>query len=418
MEKTTLSWCKSNIIDQKKINEYQNLVSQKHQEMHEYLVYPDSMGWLDLVSNYKEEKINEIEKYANKIKRSCDFLLVIGIGGSYLASRSLLEIFGHNLESYMFANSDNTKILFLGNNLSGAYWQTIMNIIGDRDLCVNVISKSGSTLEVKLAFSFIEKYLLDKYDISEVRERIYITSEDKNNNSLLELAKEKKYKVIYMEANIGGRYSLFTSVGMLPAAVANVNIRELIRGAKAAYNDFKEDNLNNNSAYQYAVIRNILYKEEKDTEVLVTYDPRFKYLAEWWKQLFAESEGKEGKGILPIHAEFTTDLHSFGQYIQEGRPHLFETILWADEESSLARVDQVNKIVQNAVYKAHTKAGIVNLELKVPQINEFNIGYLIYFFQKACAMSALILGVNPFNQPGVEAYKNELKKLDNSNFVL
>ena len=320
------------------------------------------------------------------------------------------------------------QILYVGNNLSPNYINDLINLIGNRDLSINVISKSGTTTEPAIAFRIFRELLENKYGIKEAAKRIYVTT-DKKNGALKQIAKEEKYTTFVIPDNVGGRYSVLTAVGLLPIATAGIDIDKLMQGAKFAQDKYSDKNVKYNDCYKYAVVRNILYKNEKNIELLVTYEPKLHYLIEWWKQLFGESEGKEGKGIFPTGAEFTTDLHSLGQYIQEGRRNLFETVINIkksqtditinQDEDNLDELnylvgkglDYVNKKAMEGAIEAHLDGGVPNIVLNIDELNEFAIGHLIYFFELACAMSGKILGINPFNQPGVEKYKTNMFKL-------
>ena len=320
------------------------------------------------------------------------------------------------------------KVIFVGNSMDPNYFNNVMEFIGDRDFSINVISKSGTTTEPAIAFRIFRECLENKYGIAEARSRIYVTT-DKEKGALKQLADEEGYEQFVIPDNIGGRYSVLTSVGLLPIAVSGINIDKLMSGALEAQEKYADSNLKYNQCYQYAVTRNILYKNNKNIEILVEYDLRFRFFIEWWKQLFAESEGKEFKGIFPTGAEFTTDLHSIGQYIQQGRRNLFETVLNIEkcdkdikikmDEDNLdglnylqgKSLDYINKVAMEATIKAHVDDDVPNVIINIEKLNEENMGHLIYFFELACAMSGSLLGVNPFNQPGVEKYKTNMFRL-------
>ena len=320
------------------------------------------------------------------------------------------------------------QILYVGNNLSPNYINELIEYIGDKDFSVNVISKSGTTTEPAVAFRIFREILENKYGIDEARSRIYATT-DRKKGALKTLADNEGYETFVVPDNIGGRYSVLTAVGLLPIATAGIDIDKLIQGAKIAEDRYNDSNLKYNECYKYAVVRNILYKLYKNTEILVNYEPKMHYFTEWWKQLFGESEGKDQKGIFPAGVDFTTDLHSMGQYIQEGRRNLFETVIEIEEPLSDITInpdddnldglnylagkglDFVNKKAMEGTIKAHVDGDVPNIVIKMKKLDEQNIGELIYFFEKACAMSGMILGVNPFNQPGVEKYKTNMFKL-------
>ena len=356
-------------------------------------------------------------------------MLVIGIGGSYLGARAIIEALTHTFYNYLPKEQRKTpQILYVGNNLNPNYLNDIIELIGNRDLSINVISKSGTTTEPAIAFRIFRELLENKYGLKEAKKRIYVTT-DKKNGALKQIADEEKYTTFVIPDNIGGRYSVLTPVGLLPIAVAGIDIDRLLEGAKFAQEKYLDQNLKYNSCYQYAVIRNILYNQDKNIELLVSYEPRLHYIIEWWKQLFGESEGKEGKGIFPTGAEFTTDLHSLGQYIQQGRRNLIETVIDIKQSESDMEIRQdednldelnylvgkglnyVNKKAMEATVQAHVEGGVPNFIIAMDQLNEFNLGHLIYFFELACAVSGKLLGVNPFNQPGVEKYKKNMFQL-------
>ena len=364
-----------------------------------------------------------------KFGEKCDIFLVIGIGGSYLGARAVIEALNNTFYNFLDNKTRKTpQVLYVGNNLSPNYLNDLIDYIGDKDICINVISKSGTTTEPAIAFRFFREFLETKYGIKEARKRIYVTT-DKEKGALKELAKEEKYTTFIIPNNVGGRFSVLTAVGLLPIAVSGINIDNLMEGARFACEKYSDSNLKYNECYRYAVIRNILYNEEKNIEFLVTYEPKMHYVIEWWKQLYGESEGKDLKGIFPAGAEFTTDLHSLGQYIQEGRRNLFETVLNINKTSSdieikldednldglnyLAgkKLSFVNKKAMEGTIKAHCDGGVPNILITMDVLNEHTMGQLIYFFEKACAVSGMLLGVNPFNQPGVEKYKTNMFQL-------
>ncbi|MDX8365884.1 glucose-6-phosphate isomerase [Cytobacillus sp. IB215665] len=381
------------------------------------------LGWVDLPTDYNKEEFSRIQKSAEKIKGDSEILLVIGIGGSYLGARAAIDMLNHSFYSSLSKEQRTTpQIIFVGNNISSSYMKDVMDVLEGKDFSINVISKSGTTTEPAIAFRIFRKILEEKYGIDEARKRIYATT-DQARGALKTLANEEGYESFIIPDDVGGRYSVLTAVGLLPIAVSGANIEEMMQGAQAASNEFSNSELEENGAYQYAVVRNVLYNKGKTIEMLINYEPSLQYFAEWWKQLFGESEGKDQKGIFPSSANFSTDLHSLGQYVQEGRRDLFETILHVEkprheltiEEASsdldglnyLAgkTVDFVNKKAFEGTMLAHTDGGVPNLTVSIPELNEYSFGYLVYFFEKACAMSGYLLGVNPFDQPGVEAYK-------------
>ena len=421
---------KNSGITQKSIMEYKAQVENIHKDLHKRANNEkDFVGWLDLPTNYDKEEFKRIKKAAKKIKKESDILVVIGIGGSYLGARAVIESLTSTFNNMLSTKQRKyPQILYAGNNLSSNYLNELIEYIGDKDFSVNVISKSGTTTEPAIAFRVFREILENKYGIDEARSRIYATT-DKAKGALKTLAENEGYEQFVVPDNVGGRYSVLTAVGLLPIAVAGIDIDKLMEGARVAQERYNDPNLKYNECYQYAVVRNILYKLYKNTEILVNYEPKMHYFTEWWKQLFGESEGKEEKGILPIGVDNTTDLHSMGQYIQEGRRNLFETVISINVPDSdivinpdddnldglnyLAgkKLDYVNKKAMEGTIKAHVSGDVPNIEIQMNKLDEENLGELIYFFEKACAMSGSILGVNPFNQPGVEEYKKNMFKL-------
>lgn len=402
----------------------QDTVKLAHHSLHEKTgAGNDFLGWIDLPENYDKEEFARIEKAAEKIKQDSDVFIVIGIGGSYLGARAAIEALGHSFYNQLSKEKRGTpQIIFVGNNVSSTYMMDVIELLEDKDFSINVISKSGTTTEPAIAFRIFRKLLEEKYGREEARKRIYATT-DKEKGALKTLANEEGYESFVVPDDVGGRYSVLTAVGLLPIAVSGIDIRAMMQGAQAARADFSTSELMENAAYQYAAVRNILYNKGKTIEMLINYEPGLQYFAEWWKQLFGESEGKDQKGIYPSSANFTTDLHSLGQYVQEGRRDLFETIIKVEtprkelliekEEQDLdglnylagKTVDYVNHKAFEGALLAHTDGGVPNLVVSLPQLDAYTFGYLVYFFEKACAMSGYLLGVNPFDQPGVEAYK-------------
>lgn len=385
------------------------------------------LGWLHLPSTYiKTEEYKKIKESAEKIRKDSDVLLVIGIGGSYLGARAVIEA----LHPTYFGptGKKETQVIFVGNNLAPNYINDVINYVADKDFSINVISKSGTTTEPAIAFRIFKEIMYQKYDIKEARERIYVTT-DAKKGALKKLADSDKYTTFVIPDDVGGRFSVLTPVGLLPIAVSGVNIDELMNGAIYAEEKYNDSLLQYNDCYQYAVLRNLYYDNGKNMEILATYEPRMHYFAEWWKQLFGESEGKENKGLFPVSVEFTTDLHSLGQYIQEGQRIMFETVLnFAKTETDITirpdednldnlnylagkKLSYVNQKAMEGTVTAHADGGVPNIIINIRELNAKNIGELIYFFEKACATSAKLLEVNPFNQPGVEKYKTNMFKL-------
>ena len=417
-------------ISQKSIMEYKEQVENIHKELHQKANdEKDFVGWLELPNNYDKKEFSRIKKAAKKIKKESDILVVIGIGGSYLGARAVIESLTSTFNNMLTEKQRKyPQILYVGNNLSPNYINELIEYIGDKDFSVNVISKSGTTTEPAIAFRIFREILENKYGIDEARSRIYVTT-DKERGALKTLADNEGYEKFVIPDNVGGRYSVLTAVGLLPIATAGIDIDKLMQGAQNAQERYDDPNLKYNECYKYAVTRNILYRLYKNTEILVNYEPKMHYFTEWWKQLYGESEGKDQKGIFPAGVDFTTDLHSMGQYIQEGRRNLFETVISIENPKSDITInkdednldglnylagktlDYVNKKAMEGTVKAHVTGDVPNIMLSIENLDEENIGELIYFFEKACAMSGMILGVNPFNQPGVEEYKKNMFKL-------
>ena len=415
------------LINNDEINKYEDMVKDIHNKLHDNCNSQDNfMGWLDLPINYDKEELEQIKICAEKVKNNSKYLLVIGIGGSYLGARAVIEA----LTSTFYNLRENSPIiLYVGNNLSTSYINDIIKIIGNDDFSINVISKSGTTTEPAIAFRIFKKILENKYG-NNASERIFVTT-DEEKGALHTIAKENNYQTFKIPNNIGVRYSVLTAVGLFPIAVANINVDKLLNGAIKAYNKYNNSNLNENDCYKYAVIRNLLYHKDKNIEIFASYEPRLHYFIEWLKQLFGESEGKNGKGIFPVGVEFTTDLHSLGQYIQDGRRNIFETVLnientnesitMTKEENNLDNLnylegltlDYINHKAMEGTIDAHVSNDVPNILINVDKLDEETIGELIYFFELACAMSGFILNVNPFNQPGVEKYKQNMFKLLN-----
>jgi glucose-6-phosphate isomerase len=395
-----------------------------HHSLHEQTgAGSDYLGWVDLPVDYDKEEFSRIQKSAEKIKDDSDILLVIGIGGSYLGARAAIEMLNHSFYNALPKEKRSTpQVLFLGQNISSTYMRDLMDLLEGKDFSINVISKSGTTTEPAIAFRIFRKMLEEKYGVEEARKRIYATT-DKSKGALKTLANDEGYETFVVPDDVGGRYSVLTAVGLLPIAVSGVEIEQMMKGAAEAREDFSKSELTENPAYQYAAVRNVLYNKGKTIEMLINYEPGLQYFSEWWKQLFGESEGKDQKGIFPSSANFSTDLHSLGQYVQEGRRDLFETVIKVQEprhelkiekaESDLdglnylagETVDFVNNKAFEGTLLAHTDGGVPNLIVEIPAMDAYTFGYLVYFFEKACAMSGYLLGVNPFDQPGVEAYK-------------
>ncbi|HHU75131.1 MAG TPA: glucose-6-phosphate isomerase [Clostridiales bacterium] len=386
----------------------------------------DFLGWIDLPINYDKDEFNRILKASEKIQKDSEVLLVIGIGGSYLGARAAIEFLRHNFYNSVSKEVRKTpEIYFVGNNISTRYMTHLIDVIGDRDFSINIISKSGTTTEPAIAFRIFKKLLIDKYGKKEAAKRIYATT-DKAKGALKHLADEEGYETFVVPDDIGGRYSVLTAVGLLPIAVSGADIKQLMEGAASMRGYCLDAPYEDNDALKYAAIRNILLRKGKGIEILVNYEPSLHFISEWWKQLFGESEGKDQKGIYPASVDFTTDLHSMGQFIQDGSRIMFETVLNVEKPSCeiiieeeeidldglnyLAgkSVDFINKSAMKGTLLAHTDGNVPNLMVNIPEQNEFYLGQLFYFFEFACGVSGYILAVNPFDQPGVESYKKNM----------
>ena len=384
----------------------------------------DFLGWVSLPTEYDKEEFSRIEKAADYIKKNCDVLVVIGIGGSYLGARAVIEALRSS--NYNALAKDTPQIYFIGNSISPSMLNELLEICEGKDICVNVISKSGTTTEPAIAFRVFRDLIYKKYSAQEAAKRIFCTT-DKAKGTLKELADAEGYETFVVPDDVGGRYSVLTAVGLLPIACAGIDIKALMDGARFAQESLNSENIEENDCLKYAVIRNCFYDMGKKLECFICYEPCMTMFNEWLKQLFAESEGKDGKGLYPVSCIFSTDLHSVGQFIQEsGSQLMFETCLKFGKPLSDFTIDEeknnidglnflagktmsyINEKARQGTLLAHTEGGVANLVLESPAVTEENIGYLIYFFEKACAVSGYILGVNPFNQPGVESYKKNM----------
>ena len=383
----------------------------------------DFLGWLDLPKNYDKEEFLRIKAAAEKIKAQSDALITIGIGGSYLGARAAIEFLNGPL--YNVKTKEFPQIFFAGNTISSEYHKDLLSLMEEKDFSINVISKSGTTTEPALAFRLFKDLMEKKYGKEGAKERIFVTT-DANKGTLLNLAREEGYETFVVSDIIGGRFSVLTAVGLLPIACAGADIDALMQGAYDAMVDYCDTDIEKNDCLKYAVSRNLLYRKGKNVETLVSYEPAMVMFSEWYKQLFGESEGKEQKGILPTSMNFSTDLHSLGQYVQEGLRNLFETVITVENPTAnitisedkdnvdglnfLAgkTVDYVNKKAFLGTLMAHYDGGVPNIVISLDKKDEYNLGYLFYFFEKACAISGYMLGVNPFDQPGVEVYKKNM----------
>lgn len=417
-------------INEKELMQYANKVQEIHKDLHSRTKKDgDFVGWLELPTNYDKEEFERIKKAAKKIRKNTDIFITIGIGGSYLGARAVIESLTntfYNLQEKELRKAP--QIFYAGNSISPNYLNDLVDLISKNDVSINVISKSGTTTEPAIAFRIFREILEQKYGEEEAKKRIFVTT-DRKKGALKKLADEEGYETFVIPDNIGGRYSVLTAVGLLPIAVAGIDIEGLMKGAAFAQDKYSDDNLKYNICYKYAVMRNILYKKGKTAEILVNYEPKLHYITEWWKQLYGESEGKEGKGLLPVGMDFTTDLHSLGQYVQEGKRNLIETVIKVEEPLSDIIIKQdednvdglnflagktvnfVNEKAMEGTIKAHVSGGVPTTVVSLERLDAETIGHFIYFFEKACAMSGNLLGINPFDQPGVEEYKKNMFQL-------
>lgn len=421
---------KDSFIEEEEIEKLKPFINLSHDLLHEKKgAGNDFLGFINLPKDYDKKEFERIETAANKIRETSDILIVIGIGGSYLGSRAVIDALTHSFYNDLEDKKRNSpKIYYLGNNISTSYMLDLFDVIEGKDISVNIISKSGTTTEPAIAFRFMKEYMEEKYGKEEAKNRIYATT-DRERGALKELSNIEGYETFIIPDDVGGRYSVLTPVGLLPIAVAGIDISELMNGAKSGMDDYSERDVDKNMAYKYAAIRNILYNKGKAVEVLVNYEPALNYFSEWWKQLYGESEGKDGKGLFPASVNFTTDLHSMGQFIQDGARNLFETVISIEESKEDVFIkktsdnldglnfldgkslDYINKKALEGTKEAHINGGVPNLLIDIPKLDEYYMGKLIYFFEKACAISGYLLGVNPFDQPGVEEYKNNMFRL-------
>ena len=414
-------------FNQEEIDQLQSTVTAVDKDLREGLgAGADFTGWINLPRDYDKEEFARIKEAAKKIQEDSEVLVVIGIGGSYLGARAAIDFLNHAFYNYLPAEQRKTpQVLFAGNSISSTYLQGLIDLIGDRDFSVNVISKSGTTTEPAIAFRIFKELLEEKYGKEGARERIFATT-DKARGALKSLADDEGYETFVVPDDIGGRFTVLTAVGLLPIAVSGIDIDKMMAGAKLAQDELSSPDLSTNIAYQYAVMRNVLQQKGKLIEILVSYEPSMVYFNEWWKQLYGESEGKDGKALYPSSVCFSTDLHSMGQYVQEGRRILIETILKVkspnkdielkEAENNLdglnylagKTMDFVNTKAFEGTLLAHTDGGVPNFVVELPDMSEFTFGYLVYFFEKAVGISGYMQGLNPFDQPGVEAYKKNM----------
>ena len=409
---------------EEKLGAMQAEISKAHAMLHEGTGQgSDFLGWIDLPVNYDKEEFVQIKECAEKIKNDSDALVVLGIGGSYLGARAAIEFVKSN--NYNLVKKDTPDIYFGGNTISSSAVAELIKLIDGKDFSINVISKSGTTTETAIAFRIFKKLAEEKYGKEEAAKRIYVTT-DKSRGALKALADSEGYKTFVVPDDVGGRYSVLTAVGLLPIAVAGIDIDAIMQGAADAREAYSKDDVLSNDCYKYAAIRNMLYRDGKKLEMMAAYEPSLTMWCEWFKQLFGESEGKENKGIYPTSAIFSTDLHSLGQYIQQGERSLFETVIWVNNPKENVEIefddvngDGLNFVAGKTVHYvnskafagtvlAHTDGDVPNIVIEIDKQDEYTLGQMIYFFEKACGISGYMLGVNPFDQPGVESYKKNM----------
>ena len=426
MSKITIDYSKTGVMPHE-VAYFKEQIAIAHKMLHEKSgVGNDFLGWIDLPVDYDKDEFVRIQKAAEKIQKDSDVLVVIGIGGSYLGARSCIDALSHTFYNALSKEKRKTpEVYYVGNNISGTYLQDLLELCEGKEVSVNVISKSGTTTEPAIAFRVFKKFMEEKYGKEEAKSRIFATT-DKARGALLTLAQEEGYETFVIPDDVGGRFSVLTAVGLLPIAAAGIDITELMKGAADARAEYSNENVEENACYQYAAVRNALLRKGKTTEIIVNYEPCMQYFGEWWKQLYGESEGKDGKGLYPSSVNFSTDLHSLGQYIQDGQRFLFETVInierprkdvtLQEEDSDLdglnylagQTMDFVNKKAYEGTILAHVDGGVPNMVINMPAIDAYHMGQLIYFFEKACGVSGYLLGVNPFDQPGVEEYKKNM----------
>ncbi|MDD6484112.1 MAG: glucose-6-phosphate isomerase [Clostridiales bacterium] len=414
-------------VGQHEIDYMADAVKDAHEKLHNKTgAGNDFVGWVNLPTDYDKEEFARIKKAAEKIRSDSDVLVVIGIGGSYLGARAAIEMLAHSFMNSLDKEKRNgPAIYYAGNSISSTYLAELLEAVEGKDISVNVISKSGTTTEPAIAFRIFKELLEKKYGKEGARERIYATT-DKKRGALKTLADAEGYETFVISDDVGGRYSVLTAVGLLPIAAAGIDIDEMMKGAKDGQDEYNNADLATNPCYQYAAVRNALSRKGKTVEMMVNFEPCLHYFGEWWKQLYGESEGKDNKGIFPAAGDFSTDLHSMGQYIQQGQRLLFETALIVEKPRKNVVIEQtednldglnflagkdldfVNEMAAKGVKLAHIDGGVPNLKVSIPELNAYYFGKLVYFFEKACGISGYILGVNPFDQPGVESYKKNM----------
>lgn len=415
------------LVQQHEIDYFREPVRLAHEQLHNGTgAGSDYLGWINLPTQYDKAEFARIREAAKRIQSESDALVVIGIGGSYLGARAAIEMLSHSFYNVLPKDKRQTpEVYFVGNNISSTYVAHLLQLLEDKRVSVNVISKSGTTTEPAIAFRIFREFLERRYGKEEARRRIYATT-DREKGALKKLADAEGYETFVIPDDVGGRYSVLTAVGLLPIAVAGIDIEAMMQGAADASREYASPDLSVNASYQYAAVRNALHRKGKAIEILVNYEPSLHYVSEWWKQLYGESEGKDHKGIYPASVDFSADLHSMGQFIQEGSRNLFETVIQVEnvpEEIVIGTdpenldglnflagktMDYVNKKAFQGTMLAHTDGGVPNLIVTIPDISAYSFGYMVYFFEKACGISGYLLGVNPFDQPGVEAYKKNM----------
>ncbi|HEY0827208.1 MAG TPA: glucose-6-phosphate isomerase [Bacilli bacterium] len=414
-------------IQQHEVHYLGDAITLAHEQLHNQSgAGSEYLGWIDLPKDYDKAEFQRIQQAAEQIQANSDALVVIGIGGSYLGAKAAISMLSHSFYNELPSGKRGTpEIYYAGNNISSTYLTHLLQLLEGKDISVNVISKSGTTTEPAIAFRMFRGLLEKKYGKEGAKSRIYATT-DKAKGALKKLADEEGYETFVIPDDVGGRYSVLTAVGLLPIAVAGVDIDSMMQGAADASVEYSNPNVRENLSYQYAAVRNALYRKGKTTEILVNYEPSLHFVSEWWKQLFGESEGKDSKGIFPASVDFSSDLHSMGQYIQEGMRNIFETVIQIEHSAeeiiigtdadnldglnflSGKTLDFVNKKAFQGTMLAHTDGGVPNLIVTLPENSPYWFGHMVYFFEKACAVSGYLLGVNPFDQPGVEAYKKNM----------
>lgn len=413
-------------VNEHEIGYLENQINSAHEMLHDKSgPGSDFLGWVELPNHYDKEEFSRILKSAQKIREDSDVLIVVGIGGSYLGARAAIEALSHSFYNMLPKDKRNgPEIYFAGNSISSSYLAELLELIEGKEVSVNVISKSGTTTEPAIAFRIFKEYMEKRYGKKGAQSRIYATT-DKARGALKTLADSEGYESFVIPDDVGGRYSVLTAVGLLPIAAAGIDVTEMMKGAQQAYSDCKRP-FAENDCYKYVAVRNALYRKGKTTEIMVNYEPSLHFVTEWWKQLFGESEGKDQKGIFPAGVDFSTDLHSMGQYIQDGMRNIFETVLNVEKcKKSMKMIstsddldklnyltgrdmDFVNKMAMQGTILAHNDGGVPNLVISIPEMTAFWFGYMVYFFEKACGISGYVLGVNSFDQPGVEAYKKNM----------